>query len=110
MADGTNVRSRTHAEVSLERASDSPASGASPAQEGPRGGFVDRYVFPDGEHVPIDEALREARAAGFEIVDVESLRPHNALTLAAWVRRLEARWEEAVAAAAMRSPGRGAST
>jgi cyclopropane-fatty-acyl-phospholipid synthase len=31
--------------------------------------------------------------------DVESLRPHYALTLGAWVRRLEARWEEAVAVA-----------
>ena len=30
---------------------------------------------------------------------MHSLRPHYALTLAAWVARLEARWPEAVAAA-----------
>ncbi len=63
------------------------------------GRFIDRYVFPDGELVPVDEAIAHARAAGFEVIDVQSLRPHYALTLAAWVARLEARWDEAVAAA-----------
>ncbi len=61
--------------------------------------FVDRYVFPDGELVPVEAAIGAARAAGFELVDVQSLRPHYALTLAAWVARLEASWDEAVAAA-----------
>jgi len=63
------------------------------------GRFIDRFVFPDGELVPVDEAIAHARAAGFEVIDVQSLRPHYALTLAAWVARLEARWDEAVAAA-----------
>jgi cyclopropane-fatty-acyl-phospholipid synthase len=61
--------------------------------------FVDRYVFPDGELVPIEHAIHVARRAGFEVLDVQSLRPHYALTLAAWVRRLEDHWTEAVAAA-----------
>jgi cyclopropane-fatty-acyl-phospholipid synthase len=34
--------------------------------------------------------------AGFEIFDVEGLRPHYALTLRHWVARLDARREEAV--------------
>jgi cyclopropane-fatty-acyl-phospholipid synthase len=34
-------------------------------------------------------------AAGFEVVDVESLRPHYARTLAHWSRRLEGRLDEA---------------
>jgi cyclopropane-fatty-acyl-phospholipid synthase len=34
-------------------------------------------------------------AAGFEVADVESLRPHYARTLAAWYHRLEARSAEA---------------
>jgi cyclopropane-fatty-acyl-phospholipid synthase len=62
--------------------------------------FVGRYVFPDGELVPVDEAIAAARAkTGFEIVDVQMLRPHYALTLAAWVARLEANWDAAVEAA-----------
>ena len=66
----------------------------------PRNGrFIDRYVFPDGELVPIEDAAAVARASGFEVVDVQSLRPHYALTLAAWIARLEARWTDAVAAA-----------
>ncbi|MFV2063366.1 MAG: class I SAM-dependent methyltransferase, partial [Chloroflexota bacterium] len=63
------------------------------------GRFVERYVFPDGELVTIEEAVRVARRAGFEVIDVQSLRPHYALTLAAWVARLEDRWSAAVAAA-----------
>ena len=63
------------------------------------GRFVDRYVFPDGELVTIEEAVAYARDAGFEVIDVASLRPHYALTLAAWIERLEDRGVEAVAAA-----------
>jgi cyclopropane-fatty-acyl-phospholipid synthase len=57
--------------------------------------FVDRYVFPDGELVPINVTLRAAESAGFEVRDVENLREHYALTLRQWVRRLEAKAEEA---------------
>ena len=41
-------------------------------------------------------ALETAR---FEVLDVEALRRHYALTLRAWVRRLEENWDEAVALA-----------
>lgn len=51
--------------------------------------FSDRYVFPDGELVPISTALRNAEIAGFEIRDVESLREHYVPTLRHMVRRLE---------------------
>ena len=57
--------------------------------------FSDRYVFPDGELVPIHTALQAAESSGFEVRDVESLREHYVLTLRHWVRRLEARHEEA---------------
>ena len=66
----------------------------------PRGNrFLQRYVFPDGELVAIEDAVGFARAAGFEVIDVQSLRPHYALTLAAWIERLEASWPTAVEAA-----------
>jgi cyclopropane-fatty-acyl-phospholipid synthase len=51
--------------------------------------FIDRYVFPDGELLPIGDTLRAAEAGGFEVRDLESLREHYALTLRHWVRRLE---------------------
>ncbi len=57
--------------------------------------FVDRYVFPDGELVPISTSLRAAELSGFEVRDVESLREHYTLTLHHWVRRLENHAEEA---------------
>ena len=59
------------------------------------GGFVGRYVFPDGELVTVEDAIGFARRAGFELIDVEHLRPHYALTLKAWVERLEAAADQA---------------
>lgn len=60
--------------------------------------FSDHYVFPDGELVPLSVTLRAAETAGFEVRDVESLREHYVLTLECWVRRLEARRDEAIRA------------
>lgn len=64
-----------------------------------RGEFIDRYVFPDGELVPVARAVACAEDAGFELRDVENLREHYVLTLRRWVRRLEAVEEDAVRAA-----------
>lgn len=61
------------------------------------GGFIFRYVFPDGELLPIHEVVRAAERAGFEVRDLDSLREHYAETLALWLSRLEARFAEAVA-------------
>jgi cyclopropane-fatty-acyl-phospholipid synthase len=59
------------------------------------GTFSQRYVFPDGELVPVSEANLIAEASNFEVRDVENLREHYALTLRNWVRRLEERHAEA---------------
>ncbi|MBI5418735.1 MAG: class I SAM-dependent methyltransferase [Deltaproteobacteria bacterium] len=69
--------------------------------EPPRPGplFADRYVFPDGELLPISTTLRVAERSGFEVRDVESLREHYVLTLRHWARRLQARYDEALRAA-----------
>jgi cyclopropane-fatty-acyl-phospholipid synthase len=61
-------------------------------------GFMDRYVFPDGDLVSVDSTLRGAEAAGFEIRDVENLREHYARTLRAWHANLDARRDEIIAA------------
>lgn len=58
--------------------------------------FIDKYVFPDGELMPISVSLRCAEEAGFEIRDVENLREHYSLTLRHWVRRLEQNSREAI--------------
>ncbi len=57
--------------------------------------FVNHYVFPDGELLPINCTLRAAETSGFEVRDVESLREHYTLTLRQWVQRLEKHAEEA---------------
>jgi cyclopropane-fatty-acyl-phospholipid synthase len=61
-------------------------------------GFMDRYVFPDGDLVNVDTSLRVAEATGFEIRDVENLREHYARTLRAWVANLDAHRADVAAA------------
>ena len=58
--------------------------------------FINRYVFPDGELDCVSNIQLGMERAGFEIHDVEGLRPHYALTLRHWVQRLEARCDEAL--------------
>lgn len=58
--------------------------------------FINRYVFPDGELDTVSNVQRVMERTGYEILDVEALRPHYALTLRHWVRRLEARKNEAM--------------
>jgi cyclopropane-fatty-acyl-phospholipid synthase len=50
--------------------------------------FLRRHVFPGGELVHLGDAIRVAEQAGFEVLDVENLRPHYALTCRSWVSRL----------------------
>ena len=61
-----------------------------------RRAFRERYIFPNGELVPVSEANLIAERAGLEVRDVENLREHYARTLRLWVRRLEERRDEAV--------------
>ncbi len=59
--------------------------------------FIARYVFPDGELLPLAVTVAALDDAGFEPLDVEALRRHYALTLQAWVERLDKHWDAAVA-------------
>lgn len=59
--------------------------GSNPA----RFSFMRQYVFPDGELVPLTEAIQHSEAAGFEVRDVENLREHYAQTLRLWVANLQ---------------------
>ncbi len=61
----------------------------------PSASFIEKYVFPDGDLVPISTTLRIAEYSGFEVRDVESLREHYDLTLHHWVQRLDSHADEA---------------
>ena len=65
--------------------------------------FIERFVFPDGELVPVSYALLIAERCGFEVRDVENLREHYTRTLRAWVRNLEDHRDVAEAAAGEQS-------
>ena len=58
---------------------------------------MQNYVFPDSELMLIAEMLSAAERNHFEVHDVESLRPHYALTLRNWIANLEANHDQAVA-------------
>ena len=58
--------------------------------------FINSYVFPDGQLETISTVQTLIEQANFEIHDVEGLRRHYALTLREWVKRLEARREDAL--------------
>ncbi len=59
--------------------------------------FLDQYVFPDGRLGPLSAVVAGAELVGFETRDLEALREHYALTLRAWLARLERHREEAIA-------------
>ncbi|MGH9117081.1 MAG: class I SAM-dependent methyltransferase [Acidimicrobiales bacterium] len=60
-----------------------------------RHSFIGAYVFPDGALVPAHLAVERMERSGFELLDVEQLRPHYARTLTHWVDRLERRADQA---------------
>jgi cyclopropane-fatty-acyl-phospholipid synthase len=62
-----------------------------------KNGFINRYIFPDGELVPVAQLVAPMEDAGFEVRHEENLREHYALTLMHWSRNLDEHWDEAVA-------------
>jgi cyclopropane-fatty-acyl-phospholipid synthase len=69
--------------------------GTEPARR--RGGFINRYVFPDGELESPGYLISRMHDAGFEVRHEENLREHYAKTLADWCANLDAHYDEAVA-------------
>ncbi|KOX21002.1 cyclopropane-fatty-acyl-phospholipid synthase [Saccharothrix sp. NRRL B-16348] len=60
------------------------------------GGFINRYVFPDGELVGPGHLVSLMHDTGFEVRHEENLREHYAMTLAAWSENLDKHWDDAV--------------
>ncbi len=65
-------------------------------------GFVNRYVFPDGELTGPSRVLRAMTGQGWECQHSENLRMHYALTLQRWGENLERTWTDAVAEVGVR--------
>ncbi len=57
--------------------------------DGPETLFLQRYVFPDGDLVHLDDVIREGERAGFDVVGLRDLRLHYALTCRRWVENLQ---------------------
>ena len=60
-------------------------------------GFIDRYVFPDGELTDVGSEISIMADVGFEVRHEENIREHYTKTLRCWVDNLEANWDAAVA-------------
>ena len=55
--------------------------------------YIRKHVFPGGWIPSLAETIEAMERCGLEIVDVENLRPHYALTLDAWAERFDRNWE-----------------
>jgi cyclopropane-fatty-acyl-phospholipid synthase len=60
------------------------------------GPFSERYVFPDGDPLPLSRVELALERAGFEVEHVESFRDDYEETLRHWARRLDGNLEEAI--------------
>jgi cyclopropane-fatty-acyl-phospholipid synthase len=59
--------------------------------------YIRKHIFPGGWIPGLADAITEMERSGLEVIDVENLRRHYALTLDEWARRFDARWNEIVA-------------
>jgi cyclopropane-fatty-acyl-phospholipid synthase len=55
--------------------------------------YIRRYIFPGGWIPSLADAIVEMERAGLEVLDIENLRRHYALTLDAWAERFDRNWE-----------------
>ena len=60
-------------------------------------GFINRYVFPDGELESVGAIVSAIHDNGLEVRHEENFREHYARTCAAWSANLEDHWDQAVA-------------
>jgi cyclopropane-fatty-acyl-phospholipid synthase len=56
--------------------------------------FIRKHVFPGGWIPALADVIVEMERSGLEVLDIENLRRHYALTLDEWARRFEAHWPE----------------
>src|SRR5919108_1741175 len=54
--------------------------------------FIRKYVFPGGWIPSLADVIVEMEKAGLEVLDIENLRRHYALTLDVWAERFDKHW------------------
>ncbi|MCC6198183.1 MAG: class I SAM-dependent methyltransferase [Burkholderiales bacterium] len=55
--------------------------------------YIRKHIFPGGWIPSLAQAIEAMERAGLEVIDVENLRRHYALTLDAWATRFDANWD-----------------
>ena len=55
--------------------------------------YVSKHIFPGGWIPSLAEAIAAMERHGLEVIDVENLRRHYALTLDAWASRFDENWD-----------------
>ncbi len=56
--------------------------------------YIREHVFPGGWIPSLSETINAMEECGLEVVDIENLRRHYALTLDAWTERFDRHWSE----------------
>jgi cyclopropane-fatty-acyl-phospholipid synthase len=56
--------------------------------------YIRKHIFPGGWIPSLAQTIQAMEQCGLEVVDIENLRRHYALTLDEWATRFDARWEE----------------
>lgn len=62
-----------------------------------KGGFMNRYIFPDGELTGSGTIIKNMQDNGFEVFQEENIRLDYMRTLHDWCENLKDNWDEAVA-------------
>lgn len=55
--------------------------------------FIRKHILPGGRIPSVAWAIEKVKRSGFEVLDVENLRGHYALTLDCWAERFDRNWE-----------------
>jgi len=55
--------------------------------------FIRKHVFPGGWIPALSDVIVQMERCGLEVVDIENLRRHYALTLDVWAERFEKQWK-----------------
>ena len=56
--------------------------------------YIREYIFPGGWIPSLSQAIDWMERCGLEVVDVENLRRHYALTLDVWAERFDRNWDD----------------